>query len=737
MRYHAFISYASADRQVGERFQRAIEHYRLPRPLRGSDHGFGPAPKRLTPLFRDRSDASAGRDLGVTLRTALERSDALVVLCSPVSARSKWVNEEIRTFKRLGRNARIFPVLIGGSSRRQHPELAPDGAFPPALFERFDADGTLVPGEDATPLAPDLRENGDGLHYARLKVVAALTGIPLTLLTQRQQEAERRERLVVRWVAASMAMLALLASVAALQAWRSAETARARLADAIEMASRRVDDAATYQDAYGVPSAVIRQLLTGAERDFDQLIGARDARTPVLELQRARLSVLFSGLYGAVGDGGRELALARDGLAKIAGVRTTPSAWRPSTWLARFPAPAEVVDGRLAALERLGLALATSEDGFAAAGAVYEQGRRLAEAERHQDYTARFWSLIGEHRYYAGDVEGALDAQSTAIATLDAAIAAGGDASTEARRDRALARSDLAEMLLELERPRDALPAQDAALAEFETEAMAAPDDAPAQRRLAHALVRQQDMRYAASGDWRPSIAPLERAIGILEDLRASDPARIDYARELSIALERLGDARLQLGEATAASAPFDRSLALRREILARNPRSSDAQRDVAVALERQGELALARGRPRDALVSLHEALGLRQRATETDIGQDPVATRDMAVMWSKIGQARADGNARDWPAAFSTAIDLMRPLTEGDGAPPGWLRDLAVFHFGYGEALARAGRGTDAALQWRAALQLIERQRALNPDDPRLREDAAVLQQRLGEVSP
>ena len=98
MRYRAFISYASADRVVGERFQRAIEHYRLPKPLRGTDHGYGLVPKRLTPLFRDRSDASAGRDLGVTLRTALESSDALVVLCSPASARSKWVNEEIRTF---------------------------------------------------------------------------------------------------------------------------------------------------------------------------------------------------------------------------------------------------------------------------------------------------------------------------------------------------------------------------------------------------------------------------------------------------------------------------------------------------------------------------------------------------------------------------------------------------------------------------------------------------------------
>ena len=82
MRYRAFISYASADRVVGARFHRAIEHFRIPKPLRGREHGRGPVPARLTPIFRDRTDADAGVRLADTLRAALEGSDALVVLCS-------------------------------------------------------------------------------------------------------------------------------------------------------------------------------------------------------------------------------------------------------------------------------------------------------------------------------------------------------------------------------------------------------------------------------------------------------------------------------------------------------------------------------------------------------------------------------------------------------------------------------------------------------------------------------
>ena len=145
MRYRAFISYSSVDRSIGERFQRAIERYKIPKALRGIDHSFGPVPTRLTPLFRDRSDADASASLAATLRAALEDSEALVVLCSPASARSPWVNQEIRTFKALGRTGRIFPVLVDGVPRRFDAERSPDGAFPQALFERVDASGTVMP----------------------------------------------------------------------------------------------------------------------------------------------------------------------------------------------------------------------------------------------------------------------------------------------------------------------------------------------------------------------------------------------------------------------------------------------------------------------------------------------------------------------------------------------------------------------------------------------------------------
>jgi hypothetical protein len=138
VRYAAFISYSNADRSIGEALQKALEAYVIPASLRGQDFGSGALGKRIGPVFRDRWDANASADLGATLQQALAASQALIVLCSPRSAQSRWVGEEIRSFKRAGRDASVLPVLIDGLPVRHDPEARPHGAFHPALFEAWD-----------------------------------------------------------------------------------------------------------------------------------------------------------------------------------------------------------------------------------------------------------------------------------------------------------------------------------------------------------------------------------------------------------------------------------------------------------------------------------------------------------------------------------------------------------------------------------------------------------------------
>ena len=172
-RYVAFISYSHVDRDIARWLHRSIERYRLPAHLRTP---LAPSGERLTPVFLDREDLPSSTDLAESVRLALDNSDALIVVCSPVAARSRWVNEEVRRFKELGRDPKIICLVVAGEPRAADKGLPADQeCLPPAL--RFIVENGVVTDRAAPePLAADLRAGADTRRDAKLKVIAGLLG---------------------------------------------------------------------------------------------------------------------------------------------------------------------------------------------------------------------------------------------------------------------------------------------------------------------------------------------------------------------------------------------------------------------------------------------------------------------------------------------------------------------------------------------------------------------------------
>ncbi|MDF8333818.1 toll/interleukin-1 receptor domain-containing protein [Novosphingobium cyanobacteriorum] len=225
LKYSAFISYNHRDKREAIRLHRALERYVVPKRLRGRDSPLGLLQKRLPPFFRDRDELASSSDLAAAVREGLEQSAFLIVICSPNSAASRWVNEEIRTFVAMGRRDRIRLIVVDGEP------LSPDPArncIPPAILE----------GAEGEPLAADARPGQDGREGARLKVLAALLGVPYDEL--RQREAQRRHRRLAIVAAASTLGFAVTTglAIAAVIARQQAEEAR-RIAEARTMTAER------------------------------------------------------------------------------------------------------------------------------------------------------------------------------------------------------------------------------------------------------------------------------------------------------------------------------------------------------------------------------------------------------------------------------------------------------------------------------------------------------------------
>ena len=129
-KYRAFLSYSHADIASARWLHSHLESFPL-RGLAGRETALGKVPKSLHPIFRDRDDFSAGLTLNDQTIAALDASAALIVLCSPASARSSHVNEEIRLFKQRRPERPIVPVLVCGKLND-----AAQQCFPPALRTR-------------------------------------------------------------------------------------------------------------------------------------------------------------------------------------------------------------------------------------------------------------------------------------------------------------------------------------------------------------------------------------------------------------------------------------------------------------------------------------------------------------------------------------------------------------------------------------------------------------------------
>ena len=237
-RYKAFISYSHRDKDWGAWLQRSLERYRVPRRLVGTQGEFGAIPRRLTPVFRDREDLSSSSDLSAKVKECLANSEAMVVICSPASAQSLWVNEEVRYFRTLGRKDRIFALIVDGDPQSD----VPDGqCFPVTLTSDPD-------GNSREPLAADARKWADGKLLAKLKIISGILGIPLDAL--RRRDMQRRQRI---WMASAGSAMVIAIAMAALAviAVTARNAAENRREHAEELVGYMVGDLKTKLDEVG------------------------------------------------------------------------------------------------------------------------------------------------------------------------------------------------------------------------------------------------------------------------------------------------------------------------------------------------------------------------------------------------------------------------------------------------------------------------------------------------------
>ncbi|MDF2180119.1 toll/interleukin-1 receptor domain-containing protein [Aliiglaciecola sp. CAU 1673] len=236
-RYKAFISYSHKDSKWAHWLHKELERFHVHKHLIGQETPAGKVPDKLLPVFLDREELASATDLGTLLTECLENSWCQIVICSPTAAKSRWVNEEILTFKRLGKAHRIFSLIVDGEPYASDSNQPDQECFPPALRFHLDEHGQLS-DRPAEPIAADARPGKDGKRNALYKIVAGMLGVGFDTLKQRElQRRQKRMALITAGTTLGM-VLAIGLAVDAMIARNEAQQQRNRAEIEAQTANR-------------------------------------------------------------------------------------------------------------------------------------------------------------------------------------------------------------------------------------------------------------------------------------------------------------------------------------------------------------------------------------------------------------------------------------------------------------------------------------------------------------------
>jgi eukaryotic-like serine/threonine-protein kinase len=697
IKYRAFLSYSHRDAAWGKWLHGALERYQIDRDLRGRQTATGLVPETLRPIFRDRDDFSAGHSLSEQTLAALEVSQFLIVLCSPDAARSKYVNEEIRRFKCMGRADRVVPVIIDGAPGDSEREC-----FPSTLRFKVGPDGALT-DEGEEPIAADARPEGDGKEIAKLKVVAALLGLGLDDVIRRAQRARRRRNRLL----ASSAVVVLFLAGSAIGGLIAARTYFTKSENLREAAAEKACDLArkaeVWSNEFGIATDRLIDMLKDSEQQLEAT-GRQGGDSPKLRYCKAQTLIHFADSYRTLGDTERSLNRAKEAsglLERLVESQPSELAWKHDL---------------LKAYRKVG-------DG------LDEQG-----------------SLTDALTWYRKSREIGLGLTAP---TVEPKIAMW-------QHDLSIAYNKIGDVLSKLGNSVDALNNYQNSLEIRKRLVEADPKNLQWERDLGSTYDRIGDF-FRSRGNPVDALNNYRASLKIVTRLATDQKRSSDSQRNLALVYDKIGDAERDQGNVTAALWNYDQALVIRQNLTLKDEMNSRWQRDLAFSYVKIGDALRDRGKLDEAEKSYRRGVNIIADRAESDpkntiwqwdrafindriggllfamarLGGYELASREHG----RIGEASKRSLVDEALKSYGLSLTIRQQLIERDPKNLSWRYDLGAAHAHIAEVLSAQGDLSGAVKTYKAAQDIFRSLVDADPKNSFWRIDLSLTYQLIGDI--
>lgn len=674
LKYRAFISYSHADTRWVKRLHGAIERFRVDKDLVGRETGTGKVPPALRPIFRDRDDFTAGHSLTEQTLAALDASSALIVVCSPAAARSRYVDEEVRLFRQHRPARPVIPVIVGG-----RPGGGEDECFPPALRFKIGLQGQTTSKPEQDMLAADASEDGDGFHLAVAKVVARMLGLGTDDVFRRAERERRRQGRLRNGVIAVLACLAVAATGSAVYAWQQLKTNEAFLNATLKRATEIVNTAVAQAEKYNMPRAATLELLKRAEGLFEDM-ALLGRPTPELQRQKAWMLIEFARNYAILGDTGKQRERAEEASRIMASLAADKG--DDLNALRDLSVAHDERGDVLVAQGSLPEALKAFRDSLAIRERLGKVNPTNAEWQRDLSVT---YQRVGDVLVAQGNLPEALKAFQDSLA-IDARLARADPGNTLRQRDLSISYERIGNVLRE-------------------------------QGNLSEALKVYQD------------------SLAIRDQLAEADPGNAGWQRDLSISYNKVGDVLIAQGKLPEALAFFRDSLAIRDRLAKGDAGSALWQRDLSLSYGKIGEVLRDQGNLPEALKAFEDSLAIDERLAKADPANSGWQ-RDVSVSYVNVGDVLVtQGNLPEALKLFRHSLAIRDGLAKADPSNAQWQRDLSFSYGKIADVLQAQGSLPEALEALSDSLAIDERLAKVDPDNTQWQADLAIARGKLGQL--
>jgi tetratricopeptide (TPR) repeat protein len=685
--YDAFISYSHAkDKPTAAALQSVVQTLGKPWYRR-----------RALRIFRDDTSLSATPELWPAIEQALARSRFLILLASPESAASPWVNREVAYWlEHKGAGTLLLAVTAG--------ELAWDDAaadfdrrrdtpLPPALAGRFAVEPKWV----------DLRSYRDGATPNDTRFIelgadfaAAIHGMPKEDLLS-QEVRQQRRALMLAWSA--VGSLLVLAGAAAWQ-WQAAvaqrdraEAALARAETLIASASKSTLVVGDMFDSGLLPTTVAQQILDVLRGTFTEL--AREQIDRSITPAQLRLLDVLSRSHLAVGHIQEALDVAQTArrlATQLVALDRTNNEWQ------KLLADAHT---------RLGSAL-RRQGKVVEALAQFQASRTITAQLCLADPDNRKWQhdlafileTISDTLKAQGDLDGAF-AENNASLAIYAKLGSKWDVANSLLRfgDIYWDRGDLDRALEHFREASgiNAGPAEEMT-STIEPERNWKWSAAVSYLRVGNAL--------RVKGHLDEALVAYRNYMRVVVQLEFRDPRNEVWQRHKARSHAMTGDVLFAKGDLDGALKEYENVRAGARLLLERDGGNRFAQQELSESHRRFGDVWLARGEHQRAIEHFDIAIKIAGELVAAD-RSNVFWQEDLAVDRERKGDAlRADGQLTAAFEEYQAAIALIARLLDGQPLTrESWRHNLARGHGRIGSVLAAQKRFDEARLAFRDCL--------------------------------